>query len=700
MSVANSNTKKVMDLSTSAQYIKGVGPARYLNLNRLGIHLVGDLLYYFPRRYEDRRTFLSISQLKIGEYATVKAVVLKMSFWRSKKGMSIFQITVTDDSGLLRVIWFNQPFMKRYFKVGQELIIYGKVEKRKFLQINAPDYEFVSETQDAESVHIGRIVPIYRLSAKINQRYLRTVIYRAEQGCRAQIADMLPVAIKKRLDLLPLAEAISAIHFPEEFPAKDSAYRRLVFDEFFLLQMILALKKSDQKLSQSGIAHKLTGKLSQAFLKSLPFKLTAGQVKAIQEIKQDLAQPKPMNRLLQGEVGSGKTVVAAYSLVLSVQSNFQAALMAPTEILAEQHYLLLSRIFAPLGINVGMLISSMSPKLKANTIQDIESGSVDVIIGTHALLEQEIKFKQLGLVVIDEQHKFGVLQRAGLRQKGKLPDCLVMTATPIPRTLAMTVYGDLDISTIRELPKGRLAVSTIWIKPEANQQAYQFIREEITQGRQAYIVYPLIEESPALELKAATEMYAQLKQDVFADYQIALIHGQIKPQEKEAIMRGFKQRKIDILVSTTVIEVGIDIPNATVMMVEDAERFGLSQLHQLRGRIGRGQHRSYCILVSDPQTEKAKMRIQAMLETDDGFRIAEQDLDIRGPGRFFGPAQHGLPELKIGNIISDMEIMELARREAFALVQADPALKSGQHQLLRQRLKQRFSGSNLSLLSA
>lgn len=690
-----------MDLASSAQYIKGVGPARFKTLNRVGIHTVGDLLYYFPRRYEDRRTFSPICQLEVGKYATVKAEVFKLNLWRSRKGLSIFQVALGDNSGVLRAVWFNQPFMKRYFKVGQKIIVYGKVEKYRYLQMNTPDFEFVSELEDeSSSLHIGRIVPIYPLTSKLNQRYLRTLVSRAEQVACANIAEILPFSLRQRLGLLPLTLAIRYIHFPQDSSGRDAAYRRLVFDEFFLLQLILALRKSFQKQTKKGIAHKTKGELTVKFLKSLKFVLTAGQKKAIKEIENDMRSTKPMNRLLQGEVGSGKTVVASYALVLSVQSGFQVALMAPTEILAEQHYLSLSKLFVPLGINLGLLISSMSEAAKTNTIQDMESGELDIVVGTHALIEENIQFEKLGLVVIDEQHKFGIQQRAILRQKGRTPDCLVMTATPIPRTLAMTVYGDLDISTIRELPKGRFPISTVGVRQKNIKQAYKFVCEEVDKKRQAYIVYPLIKRSPALDLKAASEMYARLKEEEFADYNLGLIHGQLKAQDKEKIMRGFKNRKIDILVSTTVIEVGIDIPNASVMVIEHAERFGLSQLHQLRGRVGRGPHPSYCILVSEPKTEKAKLRLEAMLTTSDGFRLAEQDLDIRGPGQFFGPAQHGLPEVRIGNIVKDMELMELARKEAFSLVETDPRLNSQQHQLLRRRLKQRFQGVNIGLVSA
>ena len=686
-------------LTNSAQYIKGVGPARFKVLNRLGIQTVADLLYYFPRRYEDRRQFLPVARLEVGSYATVKAEVLRLNLRRSKRGLAIFEVAVGDESGVISCVWFNQPFLRRYFKAGQEIILYGKVEKYRQIQMSSPEFEFVSG--EDSSLHIGRIVPIYPLTSKINQRYLRTIVNRALESCHSFVPDILSYSLRKKLELLPLTLAIRYIHFPEDFAGKDSAYKRLVFDEFFLLQMILALKKLYRSKGKAAVVHKIQkqGPLIEAFRESLPFKLTASQIKVIKEIEDDLQRPRPMNRLLQGDVGSGKTIVAADAVVLSVQSGFQAAVMAPTEILAEQHYLMLSKLFTPLDINLGLVISSMDEQAKLNTLKDIQSGALDVVIGTHALLEENVQFKRLGLVVIDEQHKFGVVQRSVLRQKGLTPHCLVMTATPIPRTLAMTIYGDLDISTIKELPKGRLPVSTILVKEDAVKDVYKFLREEVDKQRQAYIVYPVISKSALAEVKAASEMYVRLKEGEFRGYNIGLIHGQMAGRDKEKVMQGFKQHKIDILVSTTVIEVGIDIPNASVMVIEHAERFGLSQLHQLRGRIGRGPHASYCILISDPGTETARLRLQALLDTSDGFRLAEQDLDIRGPGKFFGPAQHGLPELKIGNIVRDMELMESARREAFSLVKSDPDLKGSQHALLRKKLQERFRSKNIALLS-
>ncbi len=686
-----------MDLNTSVQYIKGVGPARFELLNNLGVRTVHDLLYYFPRRYEDRRNLLPIARLKEGEFATVKARVFKAGLRRSRRGLAIFQAGLSDASGILNVVWFNQPYLKRYFKEGQNVILYGKVERYGQLQMHNQEYEFVTEEDD--SINVGRIVPIYPLTARLGQRYLRTIITRAIDNCDSLIRDILPDALTQKLKLMPLTAAIKQIHFPQDFNNRQEAYHRLVFDEFFLLQLALGLKKRRQLQPQTAIVHQKQGRLTELLLKVLPFELTLSQRKVIKEIENDMASRKTMNRLLQGDVGSGKTVVAAYAIALSAQSGFQSVLMAPTEILAEQHYLSLSRMLSVLGINPGLLIGSMSPKAKEDTLEDIRCGTVNLVIGTHALIEQGVEFKNLGLVVIDEQHKFGVVQRSILTKKAQNPDYLVITATPIPRTLALTVYGDLDISTIKELPQGRKGITSLWIKQQAIGEAYKFIREEVARGRQGYIVYPLIEHNPVSDVKAAEEMYQKLQREEFSDLRLGLIHGRMKGKQKENIMKDFRNHKIDILVATTVIEVGIDVANASVMMIEHAERFGLSQLHQLRGRIGRGEHHSYCLLSGEPANEKARQRFEAMLASSDGFQIAQQDLEIRGPGQFFGHQQHGLPELKIGNIIRDMELMQLAREEAFGLISQDPGLKNKQHLILQKELKQRFRYADLGLIA-
>jgi ATP-dependent DNA helicase RecG len=538
---------------------------------------------------------------------------------------------------------------------------------------------------------MGRIVPVYRLTEDVSQRYMRFLSHEAVTRFLFSAKDSLPVNIRARTRLADLQFALRNIHFPASFENLNKAYRRIVFEEFFILQLALALKKKDREASTPGIRHKLDAELAESFKRLLPYDLTASQLKVINEIQIDMANPKPMNRLLEGDVGSGKTVVAIYALLLTVRNGYQAAVMAPTEILARQHYINISELLMPLGINVRLLVSGLNPKKKLEIKNEIESGEVDIVIGTHAIIWEGIDFGKLGFVVVDEQHKFGVFQRHLLRKKGVSPDVLLMTATPIPRTLALTLYGDLDISVIRELPKGRRPITTYCLEEAKRQSIYQFIKEEIEKGRQAYIVYPRIWSGKGA-LKSAARMYNKLQEDVFPDLRLGLIHGRMKVKEKDSVMKKFKDKKIDILVSTTVIEVGIDVANASVMLIENAERFGLSQLHQLRGRIGRGDYPSYCILLGDPAGEAAKKRFDTMSETQDGFRVAEEDMELRGPGEFFGTRQHGLPELRFGNILRDFDIMEEARREAFALVGRDPRLEDARNALVREALKARFAG--------
>ncbi|MDD5496138.1 MAG: ATP-dependent DNA helicase RecG, partial [Candidatus Omnitrophica bacterium] len=494
--------------------------------------------------------------------------------------------------------------------------------------------------------------------------------------------------------------AINNIHFPVTFDNLDKAYRRIVFEEFFTLQLALALKKKGARLKEAAASFNVKGELSEAFLKGLPFELTGGQKKAITEIEHDVSSDRPMNRLLEGDVGSGKTVVAAYALALAAQNGFQGVMMAPTEVLARQHFISLSELLMPLGVNTALLVQGIDPKTKERICSDIREGRINVIVGTHAIIQEAVAFKALGLAVIDEQHKFGVTQRAVLKHKGRNPHILIMTATPIPRTLALTVYGDLDISVIREMPKGRKAIATYWVEEDKRSEVYAFVKEELGKGRQAYVVCPLIESSELgvrnLEFrdkrKSAVDVYEKLKDEVFGNFEVGLLHGRMSSKEKEKVMKDFKKGKIGILVSTIVIEVGIDIPNATVMLVENAERFGLAQLHQLRGRVGRGEHESYCILLADPGTDAARERLKAVEGTFDGFEIAQADLDIRGPGEFFGTRQHGLPEIRFGNIMKDFDIMEIARKEAFSLVAKDPGLREEHHRRLKESLTARFRG--------
>lgn len=683
------NPKQIRNITTPVRYLKGVGPKRADLLKHLGIDTVENLLYYLPRRYEDRGNFTLIKDLKVGERLTVKAKILSSGLHRTKRGMVVFRLALSDGSGILYCVWFNQPFLKKIFKQNQQIVVFGKVEKYGKLQMNHPEYEILKE-EDVDSIHIGRIVPIYSLTQDISQRYIRFLAYEAISDYAALLNETLPTHIRARKKMADIKFTIRNIHFPYSFGNLEKSYKRLVFEEFFLLQVALALKKAGIKQSPKGIRHKVDAELKSDFKKLLPFELTKEQIKAIEEIERDMASDKPMNRLLEGEVGSGKTVVALYALLLTVSSGYQGAIMAPTEILARQHYIKMSEILMPLGVNIRLLISGIPQDKKIKILKEIEEGEIDIICGTHALIQENVKYRNLGLVVADEQHKFGVTQRNILKEKGLNPDTLLMTATPIPRTLALTVYGDLDITLIRQLPEGRRPITTYWVEEERRDFVYKFIREEIEKGRQAYIVYPRISKKANSDVKAASSMYNHLQERIFPDLKVGLIHGRMASQEKEKIMRKFKKGDYNILVSTVVVEVGIDVSNASLMVVENAERFGLAQLHQLRGRIGRGNYDSYCVLLSSPGTETAQKRLSKMTETQDGFKIAEEDLELRGPGEFFGTRQHGLPELRYGNILKDFEIMEDARKEAFSLVVNDPDLSEPRNYPIKHQLEERF----------
>ncbi|MBU1062154.1 MAG: ATP-dependent DNA helicase RecG [Candidatus Omnitrophica bacterium] len=711
------------DLSVSARFIKGVGPSRLKLLNRLGIETVEDLLYYIPSRYEDRSKIKPVAEVKPGSFETIKAKVLTFGDRTTKKGMNIFKVAMGDATGVIHAVWFNQPYMKDKFKIGQELILYGKVEninKLRYsvrgLQINNPEYEILTGTKD-DSVHMGRIVPIYRLTENLNQHWLRNILNFTVTHYIDGIKDLLPYDIRRRNSLMVLKEAVRNIHFPISEIVFEKAKHRLIFDEFLLLQVGIALKRAKIKIDLKGLTHNIDGRLIDRFKKILPFEFTDAQSKVIKEIEQDMKNSKPMNRLLQGDVGSGKTVVALYALILTVQNGYQGALMVPTEILAEQHYRNIKDLLKGLSIRVVLLAGDINAQERARRRHMIETGDADIIVGTHALIQQGVNFKRLGLAVIDEQHKFGVMQRAILRSKSMNPDVLIMTATPIPRTLALTLYGDLDISIIDELPPGRGEIKTLYFEEVNREKAYLLAGEQARLGRQVYVVYPLIEDSEKSDLRAAKNMYKELtsffsdtphlssphrgegKGEGVGSLKVALLHGKMKSKEKEKIMGDFKANKIDILVSTIIIEVGVDVRNASCMIIEHAERFGLSQLHQLRGRIGRSHHISYCVLISDPKSEEAKRRLHAMLKTQDGFKIAEEDLEIRGPGEFFGTKQHGLPELKIGNIVRDRELLEIAKSEALELIKKDRFLRRPENRFIREGLMKKFKREELELAS-
>ncbi len=662
------------------QYVKGIGPRKAKLLARLGIKTIYDALYYLPYRYEDRRATPEIRSLKYETLQTVTGKVVSADLKETtRKKMKIFELVISDGTGLLTAKWFNQPYMKKVFKPGKKVILSGIV-KRGFnwgagFEMQNPEYEIIDDDSDTQNIHTSRIVPIYRTTAGVSARALRSMMHSIVNFALPSVEDYMPEEILKQYSLPPLREALRNVHFPEDgdiesLTSGTSPYhQRLSFDELFFLQSGLAILKRGQSLAR-GISFNPEGRLIQRLLEILPFKLTSAQQRVIEEILEDMRKPTPMNRLIQGDVGSGKTVVALMAMLQAVEAGYQAAIMAPTELLAEQHYMNIHTLIDRLNLRCELLTGSR----KDRPLEEIASGEVDIIVGTHALIQKEVRFNNLGLVVIDEQHRFGVMQRASLRKKGFNPDVLVMTATPIPRTLSLTLYGDLDYSIIDELPPNRKPVVTKLFRPEQKHLIYNFIKSEIKKGRQAYVVYPVIEGSEKVDLKDAMQGKEKM-QHIFPEFTIGLIHGRMKPQEREETMNLFKEGKIDILVSTTVIEVGVDVPNATLMLIVHAERFGLAQLHQLRGRVGRGNHQSYCFLLAYGRlSDEAWRRLQVMVRHSDGFKVAEEDFNIRGPGEFFGTRQSGMPDLKTANLLRDVKLLKFARNEAFRLIGSDPSM--------------------------
>jgi ATP-dependent DNA helicase RecG len=689
--------------STSVQYVKGIGPKLAELLAAKGLTTLDDLMHYLPFRYEDRLNPRGIAELRAGEMATVIAEVRTSGLFRTRR-MPIFQMTAGQGRARLKCIWFNAAYLKDKFKPGQVVALYGKVEedyRGGELQLTQPQFEIIGEADSASdsaeqklaaSLEIGRIVPIYESAAqgRLTSRWFRRIIHTALENLPPDFPDPIPAVVRRHLSLISPREALQKVHWPDPGESIDDllssrtpAHVRLIFEELFFVELGLELKRREQK-AQTGIAFELNDRARAAIKRILPFHPTRAQKRVLKEIASDMEKPFPMRRLLQGDVGSGKTIVAFEAAVIAMENGYKVALMAPTEILAQQHYFSARRILESAGYRVVLLTGSMEDDRKRETRRHISQGNAQLVIGTHALIEQKVEFAKLGMVIVDEQHRFGVLQRFKLMKKSDRagtgessvgatenstaspePDVLVMTATPIPRTLALTLYGDLDVSVIDEMPPGRTPIVTRCVSDERSADVWDFVRKQVAAGHQAYVVYPVIEENEETELKAAMKMYKELSKSIFPDLRVAVLHGRMEPDLKEQVMRLFQKGEIDILVATTVIEVGVDVSNATVMVIEHAERFGLAQLHQLRGRIGRGAAKSYCVLMTGGKvSEDGERRLDAMVRTSDGFKIAELDLELRGPGEFFGTRQAGMPSFQVADLIRDRQLLEAAKREA------------------------------------
>lgn len=670
----------------SIRYIKGVGELRESLFKKLGINNIFDLITYYPRDYEDRSSIKNIADLQNGVPCSFEGtIVSNVSVTRPRKGLTLSKVSIEDSTGKITAIWFNQPYVKNSLAIGENYIFFGKADRKlNKLQIVNPVFEKSSLKDMKKSL---KILPVYSSTKDLGQNTIRTVVNEAIKGIEDfELEDMIPDAVREIHNLADKTYAIKQIHFPASAQDMERARFRLAFEELFMLQLGLLSYKSLATCTRVGI--KYTHIEMESFVKSLPFQLTNAQKKVFMEVEKDMESSHIMNRLVQGDVGSGKTVIAVLALFKAVKCGYQGALMVPTEILAEQHYKSIRSLFDSFGISVQLLSSSLTKKQKQLIVEELKEGKTDVVIGTHALIEDYVQFKQLGLVITDEQHRFGVRQRTILTEKGQNPDVLVMTATPIPRTLALILYGDLDISIIDELPPGRKPIKTYSVNESMRERINKFVRDKVKEGRQVYIVCPLVEESEEIEAKSAVVTADDISKSVFSDLNVGIIHGKMKSSEKEDIMKKFVSGEINILVSTTIIEVGVNVPNATLMIIENAERFGLAQLHQLRGRVGRGDEQSFCILFNQSNSKVSRERMKTMTQSTDGFVISEKDLEIRGPGEFFGTRQHGLPELKIANLYKDMDILKLAQNSAIEIIEADPGLL--EHEALKKYLSMYF----------